>query len=198
MVAGSIGPDCAQVTEEEQAAKPVAETERAPLGPFRLGSWSFSLCLTPSIMTTQRKAVALISGGLDSMFAAKIILDPGIHVEGVNVFTGFCVAGHHAHAIRMRDRNRALRNHALWVADQLGRRLQIIHLDPDRHPGPMALIDGDTSGNELGLAASSTARSAQDRAAQQVRVKVTQSVGHQQVVSVTPRSQDQLPKEGHV
>ncbi|MGB6976480.1 MAG: tRNA (5-methylaminomethyl-2-thiouridylate)-methyltransferase, partial [Gammaproteobacteria bacterium] len=43
---------------------------------------------------TIRKAVALISGGLDSMLAAKMMLEQGIHVEGLNFFTGFCVEGH--------------------------------------------------------------------------------------------------------
>ena len=72
-----------------------------------------------------RKAVALISGGLDSMVAAKIILDQGIHVEGLNFFTGFCVEGH-THAIRTKDHNKPKRNNALWVAEQLGIKLHII------------------------------------------------------------------------
>ena len=50
-------------------------------------------------MAEQRRAVALISGGLDSMLAAKVIMEQGVHVEGVNFFTGFCVEGH-THAIR--------------------------------------------------------------------------------------------------
>jgi tRNA U34 2-thiouridine synthase MnmA/TrmU len=40
------------------------------------------------------KAVALISGGLDSMLAARVVMDQGVEVEGVNFFTGFCVEGH--------------------------------------------------------------------------------------------------------
>ncbi len=76
-------------------------------------------------MSTQRKAVALISGGLDSMLAAKVIMEQGIHVEGINFFTGFCVEGH-THAIRKRDRARPKRNNALWVAEQLGIKLHII------------------------------------------------------------------------
>ncbi|HCT98933.1 MAG TPA: tRNA (5-methylaminomethyl-2-thiouridylate)-methyltransferase, partial [Methylococcaceae bacterium] len=52
-------------------------------------------------MTVQRKAVALISGGLDSMLAVKLIQQQGIYVEGINFFTGFCVEGH-THAIRER------------------------------------------------------------------------------------------------
>lgn len=73
----------------------------------------------------KRKAVALISGGLDSMLAARLILDQGVHVEGLNFFTGFCVEGH-THAIRNNGRIRPKRNNALWVAEKLGIKLHII------------------------------------------------------------------------
>ncbi|MHB8346248.1 MAG: tRNA (5-methylaminomethyl-2-thiouridylate)-methyltransferase [Acidiferrobacterales bacterium] len=78
-------------------------------------------------MTQVRKAVALISGGLDSLLAARLILDQGIHVEGINFYTGFCVEGH-THAIRQRRRDKPLRNNALWVAEQLGIRLHLIEV----------------------------------------------------------------------
>ncbi|MET0047166.1 MAG: tRNA (5-methylaminomethyl-2-thiouridylate)-methyltransferase [Sedimenticola sp.] len=78
-------------------------------------------------MTEQRKAVALISGGLDSLLAAKVIQAQGIHVEGINFFTGFCVEGH-THAIRKKDRNKPKRNNALWVAEQLGIKLHIVDI----------------------------------------------------------------------
>jgi tRNA U34 2-thiouridine synthase MnmA/TrmU len=73
----------------------------------------------------QRKAVALISGGLDSMLAARMMLDQGVHVEGINYYTGFCVEGH-THAIRNRDKFRPKRNNALWVAEELGIKLHIV------------------------------------------------------------------------
>jgi len=76
-------------------------------------------------MNPPRKAVALISGGLDSMLAAKVMLEQGIHVEGINFFTGFCVEGH-THAIRRQDREKPKRNNALWVAELLGIRLHIV------------------------------------------------------------------------
>ncbi|MGR8940212.1 MAG: tRNA (5-methylaminomethyl-2-thiouridylate)-methyltransferase [Gammaproteobacteria bacterium] len=76
-------------------------------------------------MSTQRYAVALISGGLDSMLAAKTVMEQGIHVEGINFFTGFCVEGH-THAIREKDRAKPKRNNSLWVAEQLGIKLHII------------------------------------------------------------------------
>jgi len=76
-------------------------------------------------MTKQRKAVSLISGGLDSMLATKAIMEQGIHVEGINFFTGFCVEGH-THAIRKKDKDKPKRNNALWVAEQLGIKLHIV------------------------------------------------------------------------
>jgi tRNA U34 2-thiouridine synthase MnmA/TrmU len=78
-------------------------------------------------MNQQRKAVALISGGLDSMLAAKVVLEQGVHVEGINFFTGFCVEGH-THAIRNKHQERPKRNNALWVAEQLGIKLHIIEV----------------------------------------------------------------------
>jgi len=73
----------------------------------------------------QPKAVSLISGGLDSMLATQAMLDQGIHVEGINFYTGFCVEGH-THAIRKKDKAKPKRNNALWVAEQLGIKLHII------------------------------------------------------------------------
>lgn len=75
-------------------------------------------------MTKQRKALALISGGLDSMLAARVIQNQGIHVEGVNFYTGFCVEGH-THAIRTNKQRHLKQNNALWVAGKLGMPLHI-------------------------------------------------------------------------
>ena len=75
-------------------------------------------------MTIQRKAIALVSGGLDSMLAVKTIQEQGILVEGVNFYTGFCVEGH-THAIRKKDKKKEKRNSALWVAETLGIKLHI-------------------------------------------------------------------------
>lgn len=77
-----------------------------------------------------RKALALISGGLDSLLAAKAMQEQGVHVEGVNFFTGFCVEGH-THAIRKQDKAKPKRNNALWVAQQLGIKLHIVDIVED-------------------------------------------------------------------
>jgi len=75
----------------------------------------------------QRKAVSLISGGLDSLLATKAMIEQGIHVEGINFFTGFCVEGH-THAIRKKKSSKPKRNNSLWVAEQLGIKLHIVDI----------------------------------------------------------------------
>lgn len=77
-----------------------------------------------------RRAVALISGGLDSMLAVRVIQQQGIHVEGINFYTGFCVEGH-TQAIRKPQNPRPKRNNALWVAERLGIKLHIIDVVED-------------------------------------------------------------------
>ncbi|MFP5350266.1 MAG: tRNA (5-methylaminomethyl-2-thiouridylate)-methyltransferase [Gammaproteobacteria bacterium] len=84
--------------------------------------------MTETSATIPRKAVALISGGLDSLLAARLMLDQGVHVEGINFYTGFCVEGH-TQAIRRQPGNaKPKRNNALWVAEQLGIKLHIIEV----------------------------------------------------------------------
>lgn len=75
-------------------------------------------------MAIQRKAIALLSGGLDSLLAVRVIQEQGILVEAVNFYTGFCVEGH-THAIRKKDQEKQKRNNALWAAEQLGIKLHI-------------------------------------------------------------------------
>ena len=59
------------------------------------------------------------------MLAAKVVQNQGVHVEGINFFTGFCVEGH-THAIRQKDQKKPKRNNALWVAEQIGIKLHIV------------------------------------------------------------------------
>lgn len=78
----------------------------------------------------KRKALALVSGGLDSMLAVRVMQEQGIEVEGVNFYTGFCVEGH-TQAIRERDKDKNKRNNALWVAEQLGIKLHIVDISEE-------------------------------------------------------------------
>jgi tRNA U34 2-thiouridine synthase MnmA/TrmU len=86
--------------------------------------------VTESIQPIKRRAIALVSGGLDSMLAVKVMQEQGIEVEGVNFFTGFCVEGH-THAIRKKDKDKEKRNNALWVAEQLGIKMHIIDISEE-------------------------------------------------------------------
>jgi len=81
-------------------------------------------------MLQSRKAVALVSGGLDSMLAVRVVQDQGIHVEGLNFYTGFCVEGH-THAIRKKEKVKPKRNNALWVAEKVGIKLHFIDVVED-------------------------------------------------------------------
>ena len=58
------------------------------------------------------------------MLAAKVVAEQGVDVEGVNFFTGFCVEGH-TQAIRTNKSEVIKRHGALWVAEQIGIKLQI-------------------------------------------------------------------------
>lgn len=78
----------------------------------------------------KRKAVSLISGGLDSLLATRVIQNQGVHVEGINFYTGFCVEGH-THAIREKDKAKQKRNNALWAAEQLGIKLHIVDISEE-------------------------------------------------------------------
>ena len=88
-------------------------------------------CLSAmSVTPPRRKALALLSGGLDSMLAVRVVQEQGIEVEGINFFTGFCVEGH-THAIRKQAQSKQKRNNALWSAEQLGIKLHIIDISEE-------------------------------------------------------------------
>ena len=67
------------------------------------------------------KVISLISGGLDSMLATKLIMEQGIHVEGINFFTGF--TGDHNYKFKHLEK---VPYNAQWVCDQLGIKLHIV------------------------------------------------------------------------
>jgi predicted subunit of tRNA(5-methylaminomethyl-2-thiouridylate) methyltransferase len=73
------------------------------------------------------KAISLISGGLDSMLATKLLIDQGIHVEGITFFTGFCTDGLH-HISGVYKGGKAKRNNAEWTAEQLGIRHHVLNI----------------------------------------------------------------------
>lgn len=69
------------------------------------------------------KALSLISGGLDSLLATKLIMEQGVHVEGINFFTGF--TGDHSYCFKHLEKE-AL--NAKWVCNKLGIKLHVINV----------------------------------------------------------------------
>ena len=79
------------------------------------------------------KALGMISGGLDSTLATKIMVDLGIEVEGVNFSTGFCVTEHTRNF--KNNQEKPLRpNEALRLASELKFKLHMIDVSKDYLP----------------------------------------------------------------
>lgn len=76
------------------------------------------------------KAVSLISGGLDSLLATKVIIDQGIYVEAINFFSGFfgdLPDGVPRYIKKEKNKHsEEIVFDARWIADTLGIKLNII------------------------------------------------------------------------
>lgn len=80
------------------------------------------------------KALGMISGGLDSTLAAKIMLNMGIEVEGVHFYTGFCIT-EHTRSFKDPEEAEKMRPHdALRVAGDMGIRLHMVDISKDYLP----------------------------------------------------------------
>jgi tRNA U34 2-thiouridine synthase MnmA/TrmU len=79
------------------------------------------------------KALGMLSGGLDSTLAAKIMIDGGIEVEGVHFSTGFCIT---EHTRNFKDpKEKKLRPHeALRLAGELKFKLHLIDISKEPLP----------------------------------------------------------------
>lgn len=77
------------------------------------------------------KALALLSGGLDSLLAATLIMKQGVHVEGINFFNGFTGEGSTCPIKKLEAKT--LFN-AAWVAETLGIRLHVIDVVEEFKP----------------------------------------------------------------
>jgi hypothetical protein len=75
---------------------------------------------------------------------------------------------------------------------------EYISLASTSHNGPLVLLDGEPSAEDLFLAARITARFGQGREAEQVAVTITDKDGLERVVDVTPIPQEDIPKAWYI
>lgn len=85
----------------------------------------------------RRKAhgIGLLSGGLDSALAAKVVQEAGADVTCLHFFTGFCVTGHNS---RIGRKDRPVGNHALQVAAEAGIPVELVDISDDYLPMVMS------------------------------------------------------------
>ncbi|MBF0154623.1 MAG: tRNA (5-methylaminomethyl-2-thiouridylate)-methyltransferase [Magnetococcales bacterium] len=77
------------------------------------------------------RALGLLSGGLDSILASRLLLEQGLQVEGVNFSTGFCIQAHTGSLRNPEEGVAPPRNDALHAARLLGIRLHLVDIAED-------------------------------------------------------------------
>lgn len=80
---------------------------------------------------TAIKALGLISGGLDSTLAARVLLEQGVAVHGLNFSTGFCTNDQRRAVGRVGEEPRRLRNEALRAGADLGVEVEIVPVEKE-------------------------------------------------------------------
>jgi tRNA U34 2-thiouridine synthase MnmA/TrmU len=77
------------------------------------------------------RALGLVSGGLDSTLAVKLMLDQGIEVIGVNFNTGFCISDTRRQVRRRKDQQANLRHEALRAGSDLNFPVEIVDVSQE-------------------------------------------------------------------
>jgi tRNA U34 2-thiouridine synthase MnmA/TrmU len=72
-------------------------------------------------------AIGLLSGGLDSALATRLMQKQGIEVKAVNFYTGFCTTDFRRQVNRQKAKGKTYHNESLLTAAQLG--VEIEHID---------------------------------------------------------------------
>ena len=85
-------------------------------------------------MSEKIRALGLLSGGLDSTLAARIILGQGVEVLGLHFSTGFCLADRHRILGNPSNPNRPYRNEALRAGADLRVPIEIIDIKDEYLP----------------------------------------------------------------
>ena len=76
--------------------------------------------------TGRIRAIGLMSGGLDSTLAARILVEQGIEVIGINFSTGFCMNDHRRAMARPEEDPKRMRNEALRAGADLGIPIEVL------------------------------------------------------------------------
>jgi tRNA U34 2-thiouridine synthase MnmA/TrmU len=77
------------------------------------------------------KAIGLVSGGLDSTLALRIMKEEGVEVQGVNFYTGFCIIEQRRRVGGKALKGKSLRNEALRAGTDVGVPVSIIDISPE-------------------------------------------------------------------
>lgn len=72
------------------------------------------------------RAIGLLSGGLDSTLAARVLLDQGIEVIGLHYSTGFCMNDHRRAMGRPDEDPKRMRNEGLRAGADLGIPIEVL------------------------------------------------------------------------
>lgn len=72
------------------------------------------------------RAIGLLSGGLDSTLAARVLLEQGIDVVGIHYSTGFCMNDHRRAMARPDEDPRRMRNEGLRAGADLGIPIEVL------------------------------------------------------------------------
>lgn len=83
--------------------------------------------------------IGLLSGGLDSALAAKVVQAAGADVTCLHFFTGFCVTGHNS---RIGRKDRPVANHALNVAAEADIPVELVDISDEYLPMVMKPAHG--------------------------------------------------------
>lgn len=77
------------------------------------------------------KAVALLSGGLDSTLALRMLKDQGVDVHAVNFYTGFCTVEANRSKGKTNTKGEPYRNEALRAAADVGVEVDLVDISEE-------------------------------------------------------------------
>ena len=80
----------------------------------------------PGPLGRKVKAIGLLSGGLDSTLAARLLLEQGIEVVGLHFSTGFCMNDHRRALGRPDEDPKRMRNEGLRAGADLGIPIEVL------------------------------------------------------------------------